>query len=218
MAQNQVVAIHHFFGLGNNYKNWIKILLYNFKASINHAGNISLPFNILRGCKQGDPIASALFILSIEILCIKLCNSTNMEGFKIMHKRSFYHYTQIINTIFLLYCTRNVENTVNIFNGFYNTSGLKIHMTKTQCVVFGKLPPGNRRLCPELNQNWGIRNSNFYEQTLTLAKTYDLDKCDGKSHGKLAIQICNSTKKSTSSNNLTPIQIISSSFRSPVAQ
>ena len=86
MAQNQVVAIHHFFGLGNNYKNWIKILLYNFKASINHAGNISLPFNILRGCKQGDPIASALFILSIELLCIKLCNSTNMEGFKIMHK------------------------------------------------------------------------------------------------------------------------------------
>ena len=154
MAQNQVVAIHHFFGLGNNYKNWIKILLYNFKASINHAGNISLPFNILRGCKQGDPIASALFILSIELLCIKLCNSTNMEGFKIMHKRSFYHYTQIINTIFLLYCSRNVENTVNIFNGFYNTSGLKIHMTKTQCVVFGKLPPGNRRLCPELNQNW----------------------------------------------------------------
>ena len=59
------------------------ILLNNFKASINHAGNISAPFPILRGCRQGDPIASALFIICIEILCIKLSKSENVKGFKI---------------------------------------------------------------------------------------------------------------------------------------
>ena len=56
----------NYFGFGNNYKKWINILLNNFKACINHAGNISSLFNILRGCRQGDPIAAALFILSIE--------------------------------------------------------------------------------------------------------------------------------------------------------
>lgn len=60
----------HYFGFGNNYKKWINILLNNFKACINHAGNILSLFNILRGCRQGDPIAAALFILSIEMLLL----------------------------------------------------------------------------------------------------------------------------------------------------
>ena len=61
-----------FFGFGDKIVNWVKILLKNFKGCINHAGNISSYFDILRGCRQGDPIASLLFILSIEVLCIKL--------------------------------------------------------------------------------------------------------------------------------------------------
>ena len=55
-------------------------MLYNFKASINHRGNISSEFTVLRGCKQGEPIASLLFILAIEVMCIKVCNSTEHVG------------------------------------------------------------------------------------------------------------------------------------------
>ena len=64
-------------------KKWIKILLHNFKASINHCGNVSAPFVIGRGCRQGDPIASYLFIISIEILAHRLRNDPKILGFSI---------------------------------------------------------------------------------------------------------------------------------------
>ena len=38
-------------------------------------GNISTPFEIKRGCRQGDPISGYLFILAIEILALLLKNS-----------------------------------------------------------------------------------------------------------------------------------------------
>ena len=72
-----------YFGFRNNYIKWINILLNNFKACINHAGNISQLFNISRGCRQGDPNAAALFVLSIEILCIKMRTDQNIKGFKL---------------------------------------------------------------------------------------------------------------------------------------
>ena len=37
-------------------------------------GNISTPFEIQRGCRQGDPISGYLFILAIEMLALMLKN------------------------------------------------------------------------------------------------------------------------------------------------
>ena len=57
----------NFLNFGNDMIQWIDILLHNFQAVVNHCGNISPRFNIARGCRQGDPIASYLFIICIEI-------------------------------------------------------------------------------------------------------------------------------------------------------
>ena len=47
---------------------WNMIMLKDFTVTIMHAGNASRNINIGRGCRQGDPIASLIFILCIEIL------------------------------------------------------------------------------------------------------------------------------------------------------
>ena len=46
-------------------------------------GNISNPFEVQRGCRQGDPIAVYLFILAIEILAQILKNSKNLIGLRV---------------------------------------------------------------------------------------------------------------------------------------
>ena len=68
------------FNFGEVFIKWIKIILgvnedAGFTAVTIINGNISKPLKIGRGCRQGDPIAGYLFILTIEILALLLKNS-----------------------------------------------------------------------------------------------------------------------------------------------
>ena len=61
---------------------WVKILLKGFRSHINHAGNLLKLIELGRGARQGDPIASILFVLSIEILLITIRNNPKIEPYK----------------------------------------------------------------------------------------------------------------------------------------
>ena len=70
-----------FFNFGESLISWVSMLLNNFTSVINLCGNLSNRFNINRGCRQGDPIASFLFIICIEVLAHKLRTDGNVKGF-----------------------------------------------------------------------------------------------------------------------------------------
>ena len=57
-------------------------------------------------------------------------------------------------TIFLEYDEDNLRNTILVLENFYRLSGLKIHVGKTQCIIFGEEPERNVKLCPELGLKW----------------------------------------------------------------
>ena len=70
-----IVTTLEIFGFGEEFIKWIHIILgikegSNFQAVTVVNGNISAPFDIKRGCRQGDPISGYLFILVIEILAL----------------------------------------------------------------------------------------------------------------------------------------------------
>ena len=50
------------FGFKENIRKWITILIEKFQININNGGNLSKTIDIGKGCKQGDPISSCLFI------------------------------------------------------------------------------------------------------------------------------------------------------------
>merc|ERR1712239_57857 len=82
-----LVATLEVFGFGEYFVNWIKIILRcnvgtNFKAVTVVNGNISSPFNIMRGCRQGDQISGYLFILVMEVLALLLKKNRNIKPYK----------------------------------------------------------------------------------------------------------------------------------------
>ena len=62
-----IVTTLNIFGVGDDFIKWITIILgmkkgTNFQAVTVVNGNISVPFDIKNGCRQGDPILGYLFI------------------------------------------------------------------------------------------------------------------------------------------------------------
>ena len=88
-------------------------------------------------CRQGDPIASALFILCIEILYI-LRKSESVKGINIGSIEVFLSLYDCCN--FLKYDSQNLRNAIQILNNLHEISGLQIQVKKTQFTVFGTIP------------------------------------------------------------------------------
>ena len=164
-----------FFNFSEDLIKWVEILLNDFKAVINHCGNISERFDIGRGCRQGDPIASYLFILCIEILAHKLRTDKHVKGFELGEEgegdeeeedreeavdndnRKLRHLLEIYAddlTVFLNPSPENLRNVITILNSFFKLSGLKVSASKTKAVWFGSESFTNEILCPDLGLKW----------------------------------------------------------------
>ena len=143
-----------FFNFGEDLIKWVEILLYDFSAVINHCGNISKRFTIGRGCRQGDPIASYLFILGIEILAMKMRNESRIKGFKVENSRHLLEIYADDLSVFLDPAPDNLRYTIMTLTNFYELSGLKISVKKTIAIWIGKNHDSNVKLCPDLNLKW----------------------------------------------------------------
>ena len=147
-------------------------------ARLNHAGNLSNFFAVQRGARQGDPIASLLFIIVIELLAIKIRNSSLIQGVEIGGKEIKASLYADDSNLFLKYCEQNLRNTIEILNQFYLFSGLKIQTEKSQCVIFGKIPEGNLSICPEIkliwNQEFCSLGINFTADLENMETNFDL--------------------------------------------
>ena len=96
--------------------------------------------------KQGDPIASLLFILCIEILLIKIRTSKNVKPFLLTYQLNPFRREVIKKYMegFADDITLSIENTkdslvgvTKVIEDFGQISGLRINKDKTQAMIFG---------------------------------------------------------------------------------
>ena len=147
----------HFFNFGQVMINWIELLLHNFSAVINHCGNISEKFIIARGARQGDPIASYIFIICIEILAYKLRSNDNVKGFQMNNLTHLLELYADDCSIYLEAKEENLRNALKILSSFYEISGLKISLSKTKAIWFGNGCANTEQLCSDLQLDWDTK-------------------------------------------------------------
>ena len=56
------------YGFSEKFIKWVEILLTNIESSVSNNGYTTGYFQIERGTRQGDPLASILFITVIELV------------------------------------------------------------------------------------------------------------------------------------------------------
>ena len=143
-------------GFGPRLRKWIKILLLNFKSHINHAGNLLKLIELGRGARQGDPIASILFVLAIEVLLIAIRANSRIAPYRF---HSNFRQENITSTLeayaddvnlTLPRSESSLRAAVSMLEGFQAVSGLKINKDKTQVLKIGRNPENDPNLCPDL--------------------------------------------------------------------
>ena len=153
ISHSFIVKTLRFFGFGDSFIRWIKVLLNGALSCINHCGNITERFLVERSCRQGDPISPYLFILCVEILAIKIRQDGQIKGFR------FGNYSKKIDfyaddlTAYLDGSKSSLERMVKVLEDFFQLSGLKINLNKCKAVWIGSKRK-DKKICDNLNILW----------------------------------------------------------------
>lgn len=85
-----LIAVLEKFNFGENFIDWIKILLKNQESYVLNGGKTTSYFNLEKGACQGDPISPYLFILALEVLFVMIKNKESIKGIEIFEHLFLY--------------------------------------------------------------------------------------------------------------------------------
>ena len=123
-------------GFGENLIHWIKVLLNNQQSCIKNGGFTTPYFNL--GARQGDPISTYLFILTLEVLFKLIKNNTDIRGITIFN-HAFLHTAFMDDWTFFLNDLLSVKNLIGTFKVFSLFWGLKANFSKFETAGLGSL-------------------------------------------------------------------------------
>ena len=108
------------YGFGDNFIDWIKILLSNQESCVINGGHTTKYFKLERRARQGDPISAYLFTLALEIFFIMIKTNKNT------------HTAYANNTTFFLEDISFIKVVLKGLQCFSSFSGLYLNFTKCE--------------------------------------------------------------------------------------
>ena len=126
-----------YFKFGSDIKRWVKIFYTNIESAVQNNGFITNWFKPSKGVRQGCPLSPYLFILSPEVLSIKIRQDSNVRGIKIFGREiklsQFADDTTLFNADL-----ESLELALKIVGDFGKIAGLPLNVKKTMALWLGR--------------------------------------------------------------------------------
>ena len=122
------------FEIGENFRNWIKIIFNGGESCNSNNGHISVTFEIERSTRQGDPILPLIFILCLEILFITIRSDKNIKGF-VIENNEFKLTSYADDASYILKHKNSAANFLLLIHKFSKGSGLEVNKSKSECLL-----------------------------------------------------------------------------------
>ena len=128
-----------FFGFGEKFCRWIKILYTNIHSKVLINGFTTPKIDIKRSVRQGCPIAPLLYICVIKTLLINIRKSKTIEGIKCPCSPGRHLLSAFADdTGFFLSNSYSVGRVLHKFDNFGKVSGSKVNKIKTEGMWLGR--------------------------------------------------------------------------------
>ena len=118
------------YGFGESIRKWVSLFFSKREAG----GKLSEKIILEQGVPQGDVISPYIFLLSVEILSIKINYTKHLRGVKYAKSEARSELFADDLSGFLERYEKNLRNFPRILNHFRKVSGLATNLDKT-CVV-----------------------------------------------------------------------------------
>ena len=132
-----IMRILDAFNFGSSIKRWISTFYTNVESAVLNNGYTTSWFKPSKGVRQGCPLSPYLFILSAELMSIKLRYDSGVKGINLFgNELKLSQFADDTN----LFCAdlNSVEKALNTVNDFGRIAGLQLNMKKTKAIWLGK--------------------------------------------------------------------------------
>ena len=104
-------------------KKWISLFQNWTESAVIQNGFISEFFHLQRGCRQGDPISTYIFILCVEVLGVMIRKNYNIRGIRINDSETKLSQYADDTQIFLDDSENSLKTTLTTLQKFFLMSG-----------------------------------------------------------------------------------------------
>ena len=128
------------FGFGPSFLQWTHTFYNNVSSCVINNGFSTQPFAVERGVRQGDPLSAYLFIIVLEILCVRVRSSKDIRGIKVDKEEIRLSLFADDLTGFLK-DNLSLVNFLKLIEDYGICSGLKINHDKSEIMILGNCSP-----------------------------------------------------------------------------
>ena len=125
------------FEFPQNIQEWISMVQKNAESRVTQSGWVSDPFQLHRGCRQGDPLSPYVFILCAEILSQAFINNKEVVGLKIGDREQKLTQFADDTTLFLNGSKKALRKSISLLNTYEEASGLRMNLSKMKAIWIG---------------------------------------------------------------------------------
>ena len=119
------------FGFGPNFIRWIKLLYNSMSSSVKVNGWLTSFIALERGLRQGCALSMPLYVLTVEILALRIRNNPRIKGLTPPGSTENVKLLQYAdNTTFMLRDDNSINETFNTLWLYEAASGTKINLDK----------------------------------------------------------------------------------------
>ena len=157
-AMNDILE---YFGVGTYFRKWISLLFNQFYLATTNAGYMSHYITPTRGLFQGNPIASFLFVMIVEVLAQMLRNATDIQTIEIKSFR--YLLSQFVDDLdlFMKFDSYSFNRAIDIIQQFCSISDMKINVDKTTIYRIGSIRHSNAKFYTQHKIKWSDKPVNL---------------------------------------------------------